>query len=221
MAAAAAPLNAARSDALADRPCRGLAPPGQRLAVAHDRAFSFLYPHLLDGWRRAGAEILPFSPLADEAPAADCDAVWLPGGYPELHGAALAAAGNFKRGMHALAARGVPMHGECGGYMVLGAGIEVADGTRHEMLGLLGLETSYLQRRLHLGYRAARLLPNAAAGVKAAELRGHEFHYSTVIANPDLPLADITDATGESVSERGSRRGAVTGTFFHVIDAAP
>ncbi len=106
-----------------------------------------------------------FSPLADEAPAADSDAVWLPGGYPELHAGALASADRFKHGMRELAARDIPMHGECGGYMVLGAGLETADGQRHEMLGLLGLETSFRQRRLHLGYRRARLLPNSAAAL--------------------------------------------------------
>ncbi len=197
----------------------GMRPPGQRIAVAQDAAFTFLYPHLLEGWRHAGAAISTFSPLADEAPPTDSDAVWLPGGYPELHAGALASAERFKHGMRTLAARDIPMHGECGGYMVLGAGLETADGQRHAMLGLLGLETSFRQRRLHLGYRRARLLPNSAAALAASELWGHEFHYSTVVANPDLPLADIVDAMGDTVAERGSRRGSVTGTFFHLIDA--
>ena len=112
-------------------------PPGQRIALARDRAFSFMYPHLLEGWRLAGAEILPFSPLADEAPDQRADVVWLPGGYPELHGGVLAAARRFQDGLHVLAARSVPIHGECGGYMVLGQGIEDADGRRHSMAGLL------------------------------------------------------------------------------------
>lgn len=73
-------------------------PPAQRIALARDAAFSFTYPHLLEGWRAAGAEILPFSPLADETPAPDADLVWLPGGYPELHGGTLAAASNFLSG---------------------------------------------------------------------------------------------------------------------------
>lgn len=192
----------------------GLPPPGQRIALAQDRAFSFTYAHILAGWRRAGAEIIPFSPLADEAPAADCDAVWLPGGYPELHAGAIAVAQRFRAGMHAAAKRGVPIHGECGGYMVLGAGLADADGTRHEMLGLLGAETSFALPRMHLGYRRARLYASGA------ELIGHEFHFASLMANPDEPLADIRDAAGMPVTECGSRRGAVTGTFFHVIDAA-
>jgi len=195
-----------------------LLPPGQRIALAQDRAFSFLYPHVVAGWRQAGAEIVPFSPLADEAPDAACDAVWLPGGYPELNAAALARARAFKAGMGAAAARGAPIHGECGGYMVLGTGLETADGTRHEMLGLLGLETSFAKRRLHLGYRRARCRAGALAG---EELYGHEFHYATVTANPDEPLADIRDASGIKVADGGSRRGSVTGAFFHLIDCAP
>jgi cobyrinic acid a,c-diamide synthase len=217
LSALARPLRQAEVSAVAME--NGMRPPGQKIAVAQDAAFSFLYPHLLESWRRAGAEISTFSPLADEAPAADSDAVWLPGGYPELHAAALASAEHFRNGMKELAARDVPMHGECGGYMVLGAGIETADGRRYEMLGLLGLETSFRQRRLHLGYRRARLLPNSAAALVASELWGHEFHYSTVVAHPDLPLADIVDAVGDTVADRGSRRGTVTGTFFHLIDA--
>lgn len=197
-----------------------LPPPGQRIALARDVAFSFTYPHLVDGWRLVGAEIATFSPLADEAPPADCDAVWLPGGYPELHAGKLANAGNFRARMMDCAQRGVPMHGECGGYMVLGTGLEDANGQRHSMLGLLGLESSFKTRRLHLGYRRARLLSADGMRETNAELLGHEFHYCSVLANPDMPFAAITDATGAPASDGGARRGAVTGTFFHLIDRA-
>jgi cobyrinic acid a,c-diamide synthase len=183
-------------------------PPAQRIALAQDAAFSFTYAHVLEGWRRAGAEILPFSPLADEAPAADADMVWLPGGYPELHAGKLAE--------HA---RTRPVHGECGGYMALGEGLIDADGTRHRMAGLLGLVTSYAQRKMHLGYRRATLLAPMAGFTAGATLAGHEFHYSTILDQPDLPLADVTDAQGEAVPETGSRRGQVTGSFFHMIAA--
>ena len=139
-------------------------PPGQRIALAQDRAFSFMYPHLLDRWRSAGAEILAFSPLADQAPDPTADAVWLPGGYPELHAGTLAAAHRFHQGLRVLADRAVPIHGECGGYMVLGQGIEDAAGQRHAMTGLLRLETSFAQRRMHLGYRRARRESRVPAG---------------------------------------------------------
>ncbi|WP_298091927.1 cobyrinate a,c-diamide synthase [uncultured Sphingomonas sp.] len=194
------------------------APPAQRIALAQDAAFSFTYPHLLDAWRMAGAQILPFSPLADEAPDPLADLVWLPGGYPELHAGRLAAADRF-RSMLAEHARTRPIHGECGGYMALGEALIDADGTRHRMAGLLGLVTSYEKRRMHLGYREATLNAPMAGLPAGRRLAGHEFHYSTVIAQPDAPLAHVIDATGAAVIETGSHRGTVTGTFFHMVAA--
>lgn len=196
----------------------GLRPPGQRIALAQDRAFTFMYPHLLESWRLAGAEILPFSPLADQAPDTAADAVWLPGGYPELHAGALAAARRFLDGLRALAARSVPVHGECGGYMVLGEGLEDAGGVRHAMAGLLRLETSFARRRLHLGYRRARLRADGALGKAGTEVAGHEFHYASILSAGDEPLVDCRDAAGAVVAEAGARRGSVSGTFFHAID---
>ena len=191
-------------------------PPAQRIALARDAAFSFTYPHLLKGWRDAGAEILPFSPLADEAPAADADLVWLPGGYPELHGGTLAAAQTFRAGLRKHAET-KPVHGECGGYMALGEALIDKQGVRHQMAGLLGLVTSYEKRKFHLGYRRAVLgagMPGFDAG---HALRGHEFHYSTILDEPDAPLAQVFDADGNPVPETGSIKGNVTGTFFHLI----
>jgi cobyrinic acid a,c-diamide synthase len=197
-----------------------LPPPGQRIALAQDRAFSFMYPHLLRQWRGAGAEIIPFSPLADESPDAAADAVWLPGGYPELHAGSLAAAHHFHKGIRALAERSVPIHGECGGYMVLGRGLEDADGVRHEMTGLLGLETSFAKRKLHLGYRRARLQRDCSLGVAGSEVFGHEFHYASTVSVHGDALVDCKDASGVGVPEQGIREGSTTGTFFHVIDGA-
>jgi cobyrinic acid a,c-diamide synthase len=192
-------------------------PPGQRIALASDAAFSFMYPHLLAAWRRAGAEIFPFSPLTDAAPPEPCDVCWLPGGYPELHAGALAAAQNFRAGLIRFAATR-PVHGECGGYMVLGAGLVDADGTRHAMTGLLGHATSFAQRKLHLGYRAARLIAACPIGAAGARVRGHEFHHASLVERgSDEPLAELRDAQGQPVTESGSRRGHVSGTFFHVI----
>ncbi len=208
--AAAAMRPVAAGDAVLPRP------PAQRIALAQDAAFSFTYPHLLAGWREAGAQIMPFSPLADEAPAREADLVWLPGGYPELHAGTLAAASRFRAALRRHAGTR-PVHGECGGYMAIGAGLVDKTGTRHEMAGLLGLVTSYETRRMHLGYRRATLRAPMAGYAPGAALRGHEFHYSTIIDQPDAPLADVTDADGVAVAETGSRRGAITGTFFHLI----
>ncbi|MFV0383337.1 cobyrinate a,c-diamide synthase, partial [Paracoccus sp. (in: a-proteobacteria)] len=199
-------------------------PPGMRIALARDDAFSFVYPHLVQGWRAAGATILPFSPLADQVPDASADCCWLPGGYPELHAGRLAGAGRFRAGLRAFAATR-PVHGECGGYMALGAGLVAADGKRHRMAGLLGLETSFARRRMHLGYRLAEMRIAACGLAAGVRLRGHEFHYATILSQPDAPLACVKDATGAELSETGSHRdmpggGCASGTFFHLIAPA-
>jgi cobyrinic acid a,c-diamide synthase len=193
-------------------------PPGQRIALARDAAFSFIYPHMLAAWRDAGAEILPFSPLMDEAPDDSADALWLPGGYPELHAGRLAANPAFLGTVRRFA-QTRPVHGECGGYMVLGETLTDADGTAHPMLGLLSLQTSYARRQMHLGYRLATTREPSVLGPAGTALRGHEFHYASIIdPGSDQPLCSIEDASGQTVSETGSRRGRVSGTFFHMID---
>ncbi len=194
-----------------------LRPIGQNIAVARDAAFSFLYPHMLEGWRQAGAALHFFSPLADEAPPQGCDSCWLPGGYPELHGERLAQSLTFMTGLRAFAETR-PVHGECGGYMVLGQSLADAGGRVHPMAGLLSVETSFAKRKLHLGYRDARLLSDSCFGPAGTRLRGHEFHYATIVEEgSDAPFAEVTDAYGGSPAQAGSRRGNVTGSFFHVL----
>ncbi len=199
-------------------------PPAERIALARDAAFSFVYPHLLDGWRRAGATIIPFSPLADEIPDASAGVCWLPGGYPELHAPRLAAAERFKAGLRTFAETR-HVHGECGGYMAMGEALVDASGVAHPMVGLLGLRTSFEKRRMHLGYRLAELLAPVPGHPLGARLRGHEFHYATILDQPDPPLADVRDATGARVAETGSWRptpggGGASGSFFHFMAAA-
>jgi cobyrinic acid a,c-diamide synthase len=194
-------------------------PPGQRIAIARDAAFSFLYPHLLQAWREAGAEMRFFSPLADQSPAWDCDVCWLPGGYPELHAATLSQAHGFLTGLRRFAETR-PIHGECGGYMVLGTTLTDADGTTHAMAGLLDVGTSFARRKLHLGYRSARLVASGCLGSTGAVLRGHEFHYASVVdPGIDAPFAMVADAYGANPTPGGSHRGAVSGSFFHLIAA--
>lgn len=194
-------------------------PLGQHIAVARDDAFAFLYPHVLEAWRRHGVAIEFFSPLAEEAPAADCDAIYLPGGYPELHAGTLAAATRFMAGLRQAAARGAAIYGECGGYMVLGKELIDAKGAHHAMAGLLPLETSFAARKLHLGYRAVELLADSPLGPKGACFKGHEFHYATIIGEGDGDaLFDVRDATGTSLGLIGQRAGRIFGSFAHLID---
>ncbi|UWQ20566.1 cobyrinate a,c-diamide synthase [Jannaschia sp. W003] len=197
---------------LPDAPPPLFAPPAQRIAVARDRAFAFSYPHLLEGWRRAGAEIAVFSPLADE-PAPEAGLVYLPGGYPELHAGRIAAAGHFLGSL-----RGRRVWGECGGFMVMGDALTDAEGHAHRMAGLLRLETSFAERRLHLGYRALRARHGPLEGRWAA----HEFHYATTLRAEGVPLfEEASDAAGARLAPMGLREGPAFGSFAHLIAPAP
>ena len=190
--------------------------PGNRIAIACDTAFSFIYPHVLDDWRAQGAELILFSPLADEAPDAGADAVYLPGGYPELHAGRIAAADKFRQGLHRAKQRGALVYGECGGYMVLGDGLADSDGKRHAMTGLLWLETSFAKRQLHLGYRRVQAEPGFVFG---EHLACHEFHYSVATSEKGNPLFNASDALGGKPGPQGLRAGNVMGSYLHLIDA--
>ena len=231
--AAAADLAAAELDL--DRVLRLASPPsvsllgpdarplpvlGQRIAVARDEAFAFAYPATLEAWRRHGAELLPFSPLADQPPDAGADAVYLPGGYPELHAGRLAGQGRFLAGLRAAAERGAFVYGECGGYMVLGERLVDADGAPHAMAGLLPVATSFVAPRLHLGYREMALAEGCALGRPGAAFRGHEFHYAQETQRQGPPLFHARCARGRELGAQGCRRGHVAGSFLHLIDSA-
>lgn len=215
-------MNLARPSTLADEADAPALPPlGARIAVARDPAFVFTYETLLQGWRAAGARLDFFSPLADMAPAADCDAVYLPGGYPELFAARIAGNRVFKDGLHNAARRGAVIYGECGGYMVLGRSLVDAAGTAHRMAGLLPLETSFAARKLHLGYRTVSLAGKTPLGARGQAFRGHEFHYASILAEDDgEPLFRVTDADGASLGLAGRIVGTVMGSFVHLIDRA-
>ncbi|HTV34063.1 MAG TPA: cobyrinate a,c-diamide synthase [Methylocella sp.] len=200
-----------------------LPPPGQRIAIARDEAFSFLYPHLETGWRAQGASLYFFSPLADDTLPSDCDVCWLPGGYPELHAGRLASNENFLGSLRSFA-KILPVHGECGGYMVLGDSLADVNGVPHRMLGLLPVTTSCAKRRLNLGYRVAELVADNILGRVGTILIGHEFHYASVIsAEPSQTeaFAHCQSVDGTDLGFAGHRRGTVSGTFFHVIARAP
>jgi cobyrinic acid a,c-diamide synthase len=200
---------------------RGIPPLGRHIAVARDDAFCFAYPALLDGWHKAGAAIACFSPLAGEAPEPEADAVYLPGGYPELWAGRLAAGDAFFAGLTRAAIAGKPVYGECGGYMVLGAALVDAAGKRHRMAGLLPLVSSFAERRLTLGYRHMALIAEGPLGDAGASFRGHEFHYATVLGVGAADrLWSATDAAGTDLGACGLRRGSVFGSFLHLIDRA-
>lgn len=211
LVAMAKPVTPARGDAVP------LPPLGQHMAIARDEAFAFLYPHLIAGWRQAGARLSFFSPLGDEAPDAEADAVFLPGGYPELHAARLAGNETFLSGLRQVAEKAL-VYGECGGFMVLGDGLIDGDGVRHAMAGLLPVATSFAARKRTLGYRR---LHHDGALPWPVHLRGHEFHYSVETdTGSGVALFAAQDAAGRQIAALGARQGRVMGSYAHVIDAA-
>ena len=195
-----------------------LPPLGQRIAVARDAAFGFLYPFVVEGWRRAGAEVGFFSPLADQAPEAAADAVYLPGGYPELHPGRLAGNAVFLEGLRAAAGRGAVVYGECGGYMVLGRTLVDGAGRGHAMAGLLPVETSFAAPRLSLGYRRASLAVDGPLGTAGQVFRGHEFHFARLTGAEGPALFSCRDASGQARGPAGTRQGRVMGSFVHLVD---
>ncbi|MBT6272802.1 MAG: cobyrinate a,c-diamide synthase, partial [Chromatiales bacterium] len=198
-----------------------LPPLGQRIWVADDAAFAFTYRAVIDAWREAGAEVSTFSPLANEAPDPRADAVYLPGGYPELHADKLAANAHFLDGIRNAAARGAFVYGECGGYMVLGEALVDRQGKAHSMTGCLPVVTSFETPRLNLGYRAAFLEAQLPLGRLGAAFKGHEFHFAKEVSNrSDTPLFRCRDAAGQDLGVYGARIGSVAGSFIHLVDGA-
>ncbi|MFP6731576.1 MAG: cobyrinate a,c-diamide synthase [Alphaproteobacteria bacterium] len=196
-----------------------LPPLGQHIAVARDGAFAFAYPWLLEAWRRAGSELSFFSPLSDEAPHDQADAVYLPGGYPELHAGRLAANGAFRAGLARAAERHALVYGECGGYMVLGQALIDGEGESHAMTGLLPHTTSFAEPRLHLGYRRLTLASDGPLGTAGAGFRGHEFHYASLLEEAGAqPLFQAADSAGRPVPPMGAVAGRVLGSFAHLVD---
>ncbi|MCZ2088633.1 MAG: cobyrinate a,c-diamide synthase [Burkholderiales bacterium] len=186
-------------------PARPLA--GRRIAIARDAAFAFIYPANLRVLEALGAQLIFFSPLAGDA-LPGCDALWLPGGYPELHGAALAARTDLRAQLATHAAAGRPVWAECGGLMALAEALVDGDGRAHAMWGLL-------PGTARLGRRLAALGPQRWRS-GADELRGHTFHWST-FETPLAPQA-CTESFAAGAAGIGNpvyRHGAVQASWFH------
>jgi cobyrinic acid a,c-diamide synthase len=179
---------------------------GKRIAIAHDDAFAFLYPANLDCLRSMGASLSFFSPLADQPAPADADAIWLPGGYPELHGAALAAGHAWKDSLRQAHAAGKAILAECGGLMAVCEQLVDAQGQAWQMAGLLPASTRMQARLAALGLQRWQ--------TGQGELRGHAFHYSRLeggVAAHDQARVHPGGATGEAVY----RAGSLTASYFH------
>jgi len=179
---------------------------GCRIAVARDSAFAFLYPANLECLERLGAALSFFSPLAGDAVPSEAAAVYLPGGYPELHAAELSGAERFHRSLRQAQAEGVPMLAECGGMMALAESLEDGSGRPWPMAGLIPGRTRVQSRLAGLGLQGLM--------TRHGEIRGHTFHYSTL----DTPLAAAARTVGYPRGGAGEavyRVGALTATYFH------
>ena len=186
---------------------------GQRIAIARDACFAFIYPDNLALLREMGADLHFFSPLAGDS-FPDCDALWLPGGYPELHAEALANNRAFLNALRAHHERGKPILAECGGMMVCAQELETIDGQSHAMAGLMPGRTIMQSRLGGLG-----LLECPWPG---GTLRGHGFHYSRI--ETDLaPFAQTRNPNGgrsEALFVRGSLRASYVHSYFRSNSAA-
>ncbi len=193
-----------------------LAPLGQHIAIAKDDCFAFIYQHQILGWREMGAEISFFSPLNNESPALDADAIFLPGGYPELHAEKLSNSDIFFTGLQKASEKNGLIYGECGGFMVLGEALIDKQGKGHKMSELLPITSSMNNPKRVLGYR---YLSHQSPLPFAKNLRGHEFHYSCCTKS-DLPsLFSAKDSYGEILPDIGVVRGKIMGSYAHVISA--
>ena len=183
---------------------------GKRIAIARDAAFSFLYPANLDTLRALGAELGFFSPLADTAPP-ECDAVYLPGGYPELHAGTFAANTAMHAALRAHRDAGKPLLAECGGMMSLFETLADRDGREHAMAGLLPGATTMRPKLQALGLQAV--------DTPDGELRGHSFHYSE-LRTPLQPQARGRNPNGGKTAEAIYRDGALTASYVHFYFAS-
>ena len=191
---------------------------GNRVAVgiARDEAFHFYYPDNLEALERAGCELVPFSPLRQETLPAGLHGLYFGGGYPEEHAAALAANGPMLSAIRRFA-QDRAVYAECGGLMYLAQGIETVDGRRHPLLGLLPAWTRMRSRRQSLGYVEITLTRECLWGQPGERLRGHEFHYSELVNDPDWPTAyDLRYRLSDRVSHEGFQRGPLLASYTHL-----
>lgn len=187
-----------------------------RIGVAQDQAFCFYYPDNLEALEAAGAEIILFSPLHDEA-LPDVELLYLGGGYPELHGDALAKNIPMRAAIKRFAERGGLIYAECGGLMYLTESIRDSDGRSHNMVGVFPAEAVMQKQGLTLGYRTVENSRRCILGDAGVTVRGHEFHYSTLVAKGPLQYAcRLRDADGLSKGQDGLMIGNVLALYTHL-----
>ena len=187
-----------------------------KIGFIRDSAFWFYYPDNLELLEAAGAELVNFSPLSDRI-LPDVEMLYLGGGYPELHGEALAKNVALRAAIKRFAERGGVIYAECGGLMYLTESIRDFDGRSHDMVGIFPAETAMQKPGLTLGYRTVECSHRSILGDVGATARGHEFHYSTLVARGPLQYAcALRDAEGLSKGQDGLMKGNVLALYTHL-----
>jgi cobyrinic acid a,c-diamide synthase len=190
-------------------------PGGPRIGIARDAAFHFYYDENLRLLRRAGAELVEFSPLQDKR-LPELDGLYLGGGYPEVHARALAENESLRRHVYEFCASGKPVYAECGGLMYLCAGIRQRDGSRYPMAGWFDADAVMAERLRALGYVEAQTKRASILGPAGLFFRGHEFRYSTLEWKADVARAyTVTTRRNGDVAEEGYARANVLGSYVH------
>ncbi len=187
-----------------------------RIALARDAAFHFYYEDNLRRLESLGAELVPFSPIADAELPPDVGGVYLGGGYPELHAEALSANGSLRLSLRAFAGRGGPIYAECGGLMYLARAIRTLDGRAHEMVGLVP-GVAAMERKLQaLGYVEVETTARTPLGEQGLRFRGHQFRYSTLEgAQVDGLAYRVRRRRGGSTAPEGYGQGNVLASYVH------
>lgn len=163
---------------------RAPAAPKARIGVAMDEAFHFYYHDSLEALERAGAEMVPFSPVRDAALPEGLDGLYLGGGYPEEHARAISQNAGMIRSIVEFADAGKPVYAECGGLIYLSRGIETLDGTRHSFAGILPVWARMRSSYQSLGYAEAFFSRDTLLGKAGDSVKGHMFHYSGLVDDP-------------------------------------
>lgn len=224
------PAIAARSQAVEPLPETTTTEPQQpprriRLGVARDAAFHFYYDDNLSALQRRGAELVPFSPIADATLPSGIDALYFGGGYPEAHAAALAGNTAMRRDVHAFAASGRCIYAECGGLIYLGRTITDLDGRRHAMTAIVPIDTAMRPTRKVLGYAETEWVEGGPFGAAGLALRGHEFHYSEITADDAAsegwrPAYRVRYRRTADATAAGYRKGRIVAGYVHLHWAA-
>lgn len=190
-----------------------------RIGVAKDNAFCFYYPDNLEWLERFGAEIVPFSPVAGDPLPPDLDGLYFGGGYPELHAKKLFENEALRRAVREKSREGMPIYGECGGFMFLCERLVDLDGNDFEMAGCFPFTTRMLKKLRSLGYREASLTEPSLLGAPGLTVRGHEFHYSALDPaenHATRHVYDVARRDGEAVDAQGFMADRTLGSYIHL-----